>query len=111
MFDSTNWDRTDRLEQELVRLEGLISRIRARQVEITRELDNYQIDTADGARTMADWVTSRLDLSHQTSSRLMQVARADDPEIDAALSSGMWGLDRAALLVKLRQAGVTPELF
>jgi len=70
-----------------------------------------QIDTADRARTMGEWVTSRLDVSHQTASRLMQLANANDPEIDAALASGRWGLDRAALLVKLRHAGVIPRLF
>jgi hypothetical protein len=112
MFEARNCDKTaDQLEQELVRLEGLISRIRGRQAQIIRQLDHYQIDTADGARTMGDWAAAHLDLSHQAASRLMTVANADDPEIEVNLSSGKWGLDRASLLVKLRQAGASPELF
>ena len=42
-------------EQELATWEQQIGRIRARQVELIRHLDRYQIDTADGARTMGDW--------------------------------------------------------
>ena len=60
---------------------------------------------------MVDWLAAHLDLSHQTALRLMQVANADDPEIDAALTSGRWGLDRASLLVKLGNTGASPELF
>jgi 5-methylcytosine-specific restriction endonuclease McrA len=60
---------------------------------------------------MGDWVSAHLDLSHQTSTRLTLMARADDPEIEAKLAAGVWGLDRAALLVKLRQTEITPDLF
>jgi hypothetical protein len=112
MFDSGNWDeRVDQLEAAVIARQAQISQLWAQQVADLRDLDRYQIDTADGARTMGDWVSSHLDLSHQTSSRLMTVVRADDPEIDAALESGTWGLDRAALLVRLRQAGAAPKLF
>jgi hypothetical protein len=112
MFDGGNWDeRVDQLE-DLIRVnEAEISRLRARQARHLRELDGYQIDSADGARSMGDWVAAHLDLSHQTASRLMTVAHADDPQIEANMSSGKWGLDRAALLCKLRQANATPELF
>jgi len=112
MFDRVDGgERADQLEQSVLAKEAEICRLRAEQIRDLRELDRYQIDTADGARTMGDWVASHLDLSHQTSSRLMTVANANDPEVDQALASGTWGLDRAALLVKLRQAGTTPQLF
>jgi 5-methylcytosine-specific restriction endonuclease McrA len=112
MFEQGNWDeRVDQLELLVRTKEAEISRLRAEQVVALRELDRYQIDTTDGARTMGDWVSSHLDLSHQTASRLMTVANGDDPEIEANLATGKWGLDRAALLVKLRVAGASPELF
>jgi 5-methylcytosine-specific restriction endonuclease McrA len=115
MFDTWDTETTDRQvdswEDEVHRIERDISGLRARQAVLIRKLDSVQVDTADGARTMGDWVSAQLDLSHQTSSRLTLLARADDPEIEAKLSSGEWGLDRAALLVKLRQTDVTPELF
>jgi hypothetical protein len=112
MFDGVDGgERADQLEQSVLAKEAEICRLRAEQIRDLRELDRYQIDTADGARTMGDWVASHLDLSHQTSSRLMTVANANDPEVDQALATGTWGLDRAALLVKLRQAGTTPQLF
>jgi hypothetical protein len=97
--------------EEVMSVEKQISRLRARQVDLLRFLDRYQIDTADGARTMGDWVAAQLDLSHQTASRLMTVANAQDPEVDHALATGKWGLDGAAVLVKLRRTGATPQLF
>jgi Domain of unknown function (DUF222) len=113
MFDGVDWDseRVDLLERRVLARQAQISKLWAEQVADLRELDRYQVDLAQGARTMGDWVCSQLDLSHQTATRLMTIAHADDPEIDANLACGKWGLDRAALLVKLRQAGVTPKLF
>jgi hypothetical protein len=60
---------------------------------------------------MGDWTSARLDLSQQTSNRLTQLAHANDPEIDQAMSEGRWGLDRAAALVKLRHAGLNGDEF
>jgi hypothetical protein len=112
MFDSGNWDEgVDQLETRVFARQAQISQLWAQQIADLRELDRYQIDTADGARTMGEWVAAHLDLSHQTSTRLMTVATADDREIDANLASVKWGLDRAALLVKLRHEGVSPNLF
>jgi len=101
----------DAWQEEIRTVETQIGRLRARQVELIRHLDRYQIDTADGARTMGDWASAHLDLSHQTASRLSQLARAADPAIEQAMAEGKWGLDRAAALVKLRTAGITQELF
>ncbi len=92
-------------------VEAQITRIRARQVELIRHLDRYQVDTADGARTMGDWTSAQLDVSYQTASRLTQLAHHPDPEIDRAMAEGRWGLDRAAALTKLRTAGIDPDLF
>ncbi len=72
------------------------------QITLLRHLDVLQVDAAEGDRTMTDWVSSRLDLSHQTASRMMRIARADHPDIDIGMESGEYGLDRADLLCRLR---------
>ena len=63
-------------QSELLSCEAEITRIRARQVVLIRRLDRFQVDTAEGARTMGDWTSAQLDLSHQTASRLTQLAHA-----------------------------------
>jgi hypothetical protein len=60
---------------------------------------------------MGDWTSAHLDVSHQTASRLSLLARANDAEIETNLATGVWGLDRAAALIKLRTADVSPEVF
>ena len=82
-----------------------------RQVELIRHLDRFQVDTAEGARTMGDWAAAHLDVSRQTATRLTQLAHTPDPEIETAMAEGTWGLDRAAALTKLRAAGIDPDLF
>ena len=58
-----------------------------------------------------DWTSACLDVSPQTASWLTQLAHAADAEIDRAMGEGRWGLDRSAALVKLKGAGIGPELF
>lgn len=118
LFHMDRWAETrtvegqiDSWQSELVACEEEITRIRARQVVLIRRLDRYQVDCGDGARTLGDWTSARLDLSYQTASRLSQLAHAADPEIDGAMAEGRWGLDRAAALVKLRQAGLAHSEF
>src|SRR5688500_16719684 len=96
-------------QDELISCESEITRIRARQVELIRQLDRFQVDTAEGARTMGDWTSAQFDLSRQTASRLTQIADAHDQEVDQAMRSGRWGLDRAAALVKLRHTAITED--
>jgi hypothetical protein len=104
-------EQIDAWQAELVSWEQEITKIRARQVVLIRQLDRYQVDCGDGARTMGDWTSARLDLSRQTSNRLTQLADANDGEIDQAMGEGRWGLDRAAALVKLRHAGLNGDEF
>ena len=101
----------DAWQEELVGWESEIARIRARQVELIRRLDRFQVDTAEGARTMGDWTAAHLDVSRQTATRLTQLAHHPDPEIETAMAEGRWGLDRAAALTKLRTAGIDPDQF
>ena len=75
-------------QTELLSCEEQVTRIRARQVELIRCLDRYQVDTAEGARTMGDWASAQLDVSRQTASRLTQLAHAEDAEVDSAMAAG-----------------------
>ena len=101
----------DAWQEELVAWESEIARIRARQVELIRHLDRFQVDTAEGARTMGDWAAAHLDMSRQSATRLTQLAHTPDPEIESAMADGRWGLDRAAVLTKLRTAGIDSNQF
>jgi Domain of unknown function (DUF222) len=101
--------RVEAWEQELVGLEAEITRQRARQVQLLRKLDRYQVDAGAGMRTMGDWVSAHLDVSSQTANRLWQLARAADDEIDALMAQGRCGVDRAAVLVKLHAAEVSDD--
>ena len=66
----------DDCEQELMHLETLIGRLRARQVEILREVDRMQVPLADGARSFKEWIAGRLDVHPTTASDLSFLARA-----------------------------------
>ncbi len=56
----------DRIEMELVHLEGMIGQIRARQAQLIDEVDRLELPRTDGSRTIVDWVASRLDVRHST---------------------------------------------
>jgi hypothetical protein len=97
----------DRLEQRLIELEASISTTRSEQLAVLRELDIAQVAMADGARTMAEWVSSRLDLSQQTASMLVRTARSivDSTTVADALDHGEVGFERAAELCRLAAVG------
>ncbi|HUO46772.1 MAG TPA: DUF222 domain-containing protein, partial [Acidimicrobiia bacterium] len=110
MFDTVT-PSIDTLEQGLLACESDKARLVSRQIETLRRLDLGQVASADGCRTMGDWVSSRLDVSHSVASSLMLVARAEDREVDRLLESGEIGLERAELLVRLRQSGASDQLI
>lgn len=93
-------------EAEVVGIERQIRRLRGRQAQLLSELDGHQVDLADGARTMADWVSAQLDLSPQTSARLMTAARSEVAAVREQMLAGNWGVDRAAFVAKLAAAGL-----
>lgn len=79
---------TDELEQLLVAAEAHIARERALQAALITELDRRQVATSDGARTLADWLAARLDVTHHTAKTLVRTARQfavpphPDPDAD-----------------------------
>ncbi len=88
-----------------------VTRIRARQVELIRQLDRYQVDTAEGARTMGDWTSAQLDCPVRLRAGSPSWPTPKTRRSTGRWPKGRWGLDRSAALVKLRQAGISPDLF
>ncbi|HLV89939.1 MAG TPA: hypothetical protein VKZ47_02575, partial [Acidimicrobiia bacterium] len=66
---------TDALQQELVALEGQVSQIRARQLELLEELDRRQVHTGDGCRTLGEWVGLVLDTTLEDARGLVRLMR------------------------------------
>ena len=109
MFDSASGLTVDGLEQELLASEIVVARERARQIAILRALDLRQVAIADGCRSMVEWVASRLDVSHSIAGDLLFLAKANDGPVEQLLSAGEIGLQRAVLMVRLRQAGASDQ--
>ena len=58
-------------------------------------------------RPVTDWLSSTLDISHQTASRLRTLAYSPHSQIKAELGKAGISLDRAAVLVELAKTGLT----
>jgi len=95
----------EELTGDILLRETEISRLRGEQMALLRKADRLQVNTADGDRTMADWVVANLDLSPQTAGRMMGIARSHQPDIERAMASGEYGVDRASFLCHLRELG------
>jgi len=93
---------TDALEQVTIRGEAAISQIRSLQMRAIRELDRRQTNTADGCRTMVEWVTGRLDLSTDTAKRLVSTATRLEvlPTVATAAREGTLSFDRTWAVAK-----------
>lgn len=101
----------DTLEQVVLVAEQEKARLCARQVEAIRHLDQAQVDLVDGARSMVEWVASRLDVSHQLARDLVFLAKSADRQVQELLASGEIGLDRAVAMVRLRLAGAPSNVI
>ncbi|MGB8361125.1 MAG: hypothetical protein WCE80_06960 [Acidimicrobiia bacterium] len=105
MFDYMEMGRatTDQLEQRLAAAEEVVSQARAVQLEVLEELDRRQVATADGSRSLSEWLAARLDLAATTARSLVRTMRrtADHPELRQGLASSV-SFDRVEALSKLR---------
>lgn len=88
MYDTVDLRTLDSLEQELSQLESLISRARAHQIQLIHDLDSAQVATSDGCRTMAEWVSARLDMNPGLARQLAALSQRVDPDARAALERG-----------------------
>jgi 5-methylcytosine-specific restriction endonuclease McrA len=92
---------TDGLEQRLLMLESAVAVARAEQAVIVAELDRRQVPTADGCRSMAEWLTGRLTVSRETARSLTGLSRSGHPAVGQAMSRGEWSFDLAVETARL----------
>jgi hypothetical protein len=87
------WERlsTDSLQQDLLAGEAEISAIRARQLGVLEELDRRQVHTADGLRSLSQWVGMVLDTTTDDASALVRTMRrtSDRSDLRQALADGV----------------------
>ncbi|MEA1903630.1 MAG: HNH endonuclease [Actinomycetota bacterium] len=93
----------DGREQRLMADERLIGRLRARQMCDLAALDEAQIATADGARSLSEWTASRLDVGLGTARSLVRTMRRiqDRPDLEADLATGEVSFDRVEALSRI----------
>ncbi len=101
----------DAIEQELLRLEGLVSKVRARQSQLLGEIDRMQVPTADGTRSLKEWITGRLAVHPKTASDLAVLATVDHDVVRSQLVAGIWSTDRAADMQRLISTGAPPDVL
>lgn len=101
---------TDRLEQVLTEAESAIGRLRHLQTLAIRELDRRQVPFGDGARTLADWISARIDVTPETAKSLGRVSMSDSAELAAALVEGDATFDRVAEVAKAGDADLRHHL-
>jgi len=101
----------DAMEEELKRLEGLVSRVRARQIEVLAAIDRLQVPSWDGCRSLKEWITGRLDLQPRTASDLAVLAKSATREVHDSLKAGVASTDRAAGIARLVNAGVSTTVL
>ncbi len=96
---------TDTMEQQLITGEATIARVRAAQMTIIREIDRRQTPLADGCRSLAEWVTGRLDVAPEIAKALVTTARRLEalPNVEDAISGGAISFDRTTALAKIAE--------
>lgn len=105
MFVVMEWDgiTTDTIEQQLIDDEHLIARVRARQIEMLGELDTRQVATADGSRSLSEWVCSRLDVGIESARTIVRTMRRlqNRPDLLSELADGRVTFDRVEALSRM----------
>jgi hypothetical protein len=93
----------DQVEQGLLAEERIIAQARARQMALLGLADAMQLPTADGCRTMREWVAGRLDISVESATRLTATANRlrEHPTVAHQLEEGEITFDRAEALSRI----------
>lgn len=93
----------DDIEQQILADELLIGRLRARQMVNIQLADEMQLASADGCRTLTEWVASRTDNSTTTAKTLVMTARrlADRPSDHMKLAAGEQSFERVSVASRL----------
>ena len=97
------FESVDAAERTLVAAEAHIGMLRAIQMDAIDFLDRAQVATADGARTMRDWVAAKADVSPETARDLVRTARYTEnrPELRTALLEGDATFDRVVAAARI----------
>ena len=104
-----DWERdlsrssTDDREARFVESARLIDQLRAGLIEDLEWFDNAQVFTADGARSLSEWVAQKLDVSADTARGLVRTMRRTQskPWLREALAAGAVSFDRAEALSRI----------
>ena len=99
----------DDLEQQLLGIESLVSRLRARQIAIVREIDARQVPHWDGTRSLKEWVAGRLDVHPTTASDIAHMAKSTPGKPEEGLAEGNMSFDRAAVTTRLANSGADAD--
>ncbi len=96
---------TDAIEQALAEGEATIARIRRSQMVLIREIDRRQAPMADGCRSLAEWVTGRLDVAPETAKALVSTARRLEslPTVEDTAATGAISFDRTAAVARIAE--------
>jgi hypothetical protein len=102
-MDTTTSLTMDAIEQSLADGEATIARVRRSQMVLIREADRRQAPTADGCRSMAEWVTGRLDVAPETAKMLVSTARRLEslPTVDDTVGGGLISFDRTVAVARI----------
>ncbi len=95
---------TDSLQQQLVANQQSISQILAEQLVLLEVLDRRQVDTGDGCRSLAQWVSLVLDTGLDQARDLVRTMRRTQsrPDLREALADGV-SFDRVSALSKITE--------
>ena len=90
-------------QSELIRLERLKAQVVALQIRHLSYLDEAQVTTADGSRSLSEWVAARLDVSPDVAKNLVRTMRRteDRPDLKDALATGEVTFDRVEALSRI----------
>lgn len=78
----------DQREQRLIAAERAIAQLRDLQMQDLAVLDVAQVATADGSRSLSEWVAGRLDTAAETAKTLVRTMRRlhDRPDLQDQLA-------------------------
>ncbi len=93
----------DLRQQRIIAAEAVISEMRAVQIEELEALDEAQVATGDGFRSLSEWTTAVVDLAPETAKRLVRTMRrtTDRPDLRTALGSREVSFDRVEALSRI----------
>ena len=106
MFHPVTYAELDTLQTKLADAAKWVNKARFRQMTMLRRLDRLDVYRTDGARSMGEWVASRLDVTPEVASDLLCVTRGITryPDLETRFRNGDVTLGRVAATLRLAAA-------